>query len=58
MVIFFQKFRVSNILDPDQAQNFGKVYVKYFAASESEITPCIKINKPIVVDRFSGNVMK
>ena len=30
----------------------------YDVASESEITPCIKIDKPLVVNRFSGNVMK
>ena len=27
-------------------------------ASESEVTPCIKIDKPIVVNRFSGYVIK
>ena len=26
-------------------------------ASGSEITPCIKIDKPLVIYRFSGNVM-
>ena len=26
--------------------------------SESEITPCNKINKPVLVYRFTGNVMK
>ena len=26
-------------------------------ASDSEITPCIKIDKPLVVYKFSGNVM-
>ena len=30
----------------------------YDVASKSEITPCIKINKPLVFYRFSGNVMK
>ena len=33
----------------------------YFLSSEvasgSEITPCNKIDKPLVVSRFSGNVM-
>ena len=29
----------------------------YDVASGSEITPCIKIDKPLVVYRFSGNVM-
>ena len=30
----------------------------YDVASESEITSCIQIDKPLVVYRFSGNVMK
>ena len=29
-----------------------------YYASESEITTCIKIDKPLVVYRFSGNGMK
>ena len=29
----------------------------YDVASGSEITPCNKIDKPLVVYRFSGNVM-
>ena len=33
-------------------------YVLSFdVASESEITPCNKIDKPLVVYRFTGNVM-
>ena len=31
--------------------------LSYDVASESEITSCIKINKPLVVYRFMGNVM-
>ena len=31
--------------------------LSYDVASGSEITPCIKICKPLVVYRFSGNVM-
>ena len=36
-----------------------KVYsiLSYDVASGSEITPCIKIDKPLVVYRFTGNVM-
>ena len=30
----------------------------YDVASGSEITPYIKIDKPLVVYRFSGNIMK
>ena len=32
-------------------------YLPYDVASESEITPFIKIDKPLVVYRFTGNVM-
>ena len=35
-----------------------KQYLSYDAASESKITPCIKIDKPLVIYRFSGNVMQ
>ena len=31
--------------------------LSYNVASRSEITPCNKIDKPLVVYRFSGNVM-
>ena len=31
--------------------------LSYDVASLSEITPCNKIDKPLVVYRFSGNVM-
>ena len=33
-------------------------FLSYDVASEREITPCIKVDKPLVVYRFSGNVMK
>ena len=32
--------------------------LSYDIASGSEITPCNKIDKPLVVYRFSGNIMK
>ena len=32
-------------------------FLSYDVASGSEITPCNKICKPLVVYRFSGNVM-
>ena len=32
--------------------------LSYDVASESEITPHIKIDKPLVVYRFSGKIMK
>ena len=31
--------------------------LSYDVASESEITPCNKIDKPLVVYRFTGNVI-
>ena len=41
------------------AVNAVKFYtLSYDVRSGSEITPCIKINKPLVVYRFWGNVMK
>ena len=35
----------------------GKGFLSYDVASGSEITPCNKINKPLLVYRFTGNVM-
>ena len=35
----------------------AKRHLSYDVASGSEITPCNKIDKPLVVYRFSGNVM-
>ena len=32
-------------------------YLSYDVASGSKITPCNKIDKPLVVYRFTGNVM-
>ena len=33
------------------------LYLSYDVASGSEITPCIKLDKPLAVYRFSGNVI-
>ena len=35
----------------------GYFYLSYDVASGSEITPCNKIDKPLVVYRFTGNVI-
>ena len=35
---------------------FQKIYLSHDVASGSDITPCNKIHKPLVVYRFSGNV--
>ena len=37
--------------------NNVKLHLSYDVASGSEITPCIKIDKPLVVYRFTENVM-
>ena len=34
-----------------------KFLLSYDVASGSEITPCNKFDKPLVVYRFSGNIM-
>ena len=60
---------VINVRKITNAQNircfiFGSAHeilvfiILYDVASESEITPCVKINKALVVYRFSGNIMK
>ena len=41
-----------------ERSNFLKADLSYDSASESEIVPGIKIDKPLVVYRFSGNFMK
>ena len=35
-----------------------KSYLSYDVASGSEITPCNNIDKPLVVYRFTGNVIR
>ena len=37
---------------------WNKLCLSYDVASVSEITPCNKIDKPLVVYRLSGTVMK
>ena len=38
--------------------NVYEIILSYDFASGSEITPCNKVHKPLVVYRCSGNVMK
>ena len=47
-------------LSPSKNQQDRNFELKdlYHMTSGSEITPCIKIDKPLVVYRFSSNVMK
>ena len=44
-------------LRPYCINNIENTDLSYDVASESEITPCNKIDKPLVVYRFTGNVM-
>ena len=55
-VIFILSFSIiySSISSSQQLNIFS---LSYDVASGSEITPCNKIDKPLVVYRFTGNVM-
>ena len=48
------KFRIFLLI---QFPWFSQYNLSYDVASGSEITPCNKICKPLVVYRFTGNVM-
>ena len=37
--------------------NTGEIFLSYDVAPGSDITACNKIDKPLMVYRFSGNVM-
>ena len=54
--IFVQKFNIENmyLISISKVQYFC---LSYDVASGSEITSCNKIGKPLVVYRFTGNVM-
>ena len=47
-------YRPDRALKHDHAEYF---HLSYDVVSESEITPCNKTNKPLVVYRFTGNVL-
>ena len=59
-------FETSSLIDLDLCEQSGSngpiavqnVYFSYDVTSGSEIKPCNKIDKPPVVCRFSGYVMK
>ena len=66
-IVFF----LANSADPDEMPPYAAfhrslhclpkymyLFFSYDIASGSEIMPCIKIDKLLVVYRFSGNVMK
>ena len=48
---------VAQLLNPAETTGGKKLTLSYDVASGSEIMPCIKIDKPLVVYRFSGIVM-
>ena len=56
-----KKFQVQSLEDGQSSSNIKLVsfehILSYDIASGSEITPCNKIDKPLVVYRFSGNVL-
>ena len=52
----FKSVSFIELLDHCKGSNFN-IHLSYDVASGSEITPCNKIDKPLVVYRFSGNVM-
>ena len=48
---------MSNICSEIKKKTYKKVFLSYDVASGSEITPYNKIDKPLVVYRFLGNIM-
>ena len=50
-------FKIRRSKVTDYAALRMKRVLSYDIASGSEITPCNKIDKPLVVYRFTGNVM-
>ena len=57
IVIFMILMVVFSLAAQLMPQNVYKLNLSYDVASGSEITPCNKIDKHIVVYRFTGNVM-
>ena len=53
-----QMWRCAVLITKDYAKTLSlEISLSYDVASGSEITPCNKIDKPLVVYRFTGNVM-
>ena len=55
LIIVDQTTAVARPIKSGNGDNY--VFLSYDVASGSEITPCNKICKPLVVYRFTGNVM-
>ena len=57
IVAAFQELLEAFLDKNAKREMFNYKYLSYDVASGSEITPCNKICKPLVVYRFTGNVM-
>ena len=57
-VLFTIKFEQVNLKWQMLPTLVAEFTLSYDVASGSEITACIKIDKPLVVYRFSGNIVK
>ena len=59
LLFFGKKSLVSKMLESQCHNQFYNLnlYLSHEVGSESEITPCIKINKPLVVVYIFNNVM-
>ena len=55
--MYYPKYIASNQKKDSIRIQRVKYYLSYEVASGSEITLCNKIDKPLVVYRFTGNVM-
>ena len=56
-ISFNAKFELVLAVATVSVDIFNTEHLSYEVAPESEITPCNKIDKPLVVYRFTGNVM-
>ena len=54
---YFVTLTLTSVLFKSCTEHLSYTIYHYDVASESEITPCNKIDKPLVVYRFTGNVM-
>ena len=54
VTLLFKSVLISIVIKRSTKVN---ILLSYDVASGSEITPCNKIDKPLVVYRFTGNVM-
>ena len=60
MIKMYHYFKMSKVLLLSiflTIDSLDNIFLSYDVASESEITPCNKIDKPLVVYRCTGNVM-